>query len=395
MELLLNHADEKTILNNLNNHPSKNSPQLLLCFSHLRWDFVYQRPQHLLSRFSSDYTVMFFEEPIFDSSGDASLSFSLRADNLWVVVPHLPSATPGDKSNAIIKRLLDNLLNSHDLGSYIFWYYTPMALSFSSHFKPSFIVYDCMDELSNFKFAPPELRANEEELFNRADIVFTGGHSLYEAKKNKHKNIYSFPSSIDKSHFEQARQIDEEPQDQQNIPHPRLGFYGVIDERFDIELISKMATQKPDWHFVLLGPVVKIDPASLPVLPNVHFLGGKSYNQLPAYLSGWDIALIPFLLNEATRYISPTKTPEYLSAGVPVISTPIHDVVSPYGDEGLVKIAKNDTEFLEAAEELLSMDVATFLPVADAFLSKQSWTLTFEKMKERITQTLHSNTILN
>ena len=252
-----------------------------------------------------------------------------------------------------------------------------------------------MDELSNFKFAPPELSAHEADLFNRADIVFTGGHSLYEAKKNKHKNIFPFPSSIDKGHFEQARKIESEPEDQQNIPHPRLGFYGVIDERFDIDLISEMADKKPDWHFVLLGPVVKIDPATLPNLPNIHFLGGKSYNQLPAYLSGWDVALIPFLLNESTRYISPTKTPEYLSAGVPVISTAIHDVVSPYGEEGLVKIASTHNEFIEAAEELLNMDVATFLPVADAFLSKQSWTLTFENMKERISQTLHSTTILN
>ncbi|MCY7423060.1 MAG: glycosyltransferase family 1 protein [Chitinophagaceae bacterium] len=395
MEFLLNHTDEKQILNNIHNHQSVKNPKILLCFSHLRWDFVYQRPQHLLSRFSKDYTVFFFEEPVFDSPGDPSLTFLLRADNLWVVVPHLPTGTPWEKSNQVSKRLLDNLLAGHDLNTYIFWYYTPMALSFSSHLKPSFIVYDCMDELSNFKFAPPELRANEAELFNKADIVFTGGHSLYEAKKNKHKNIFPFPSSIDKSHFEQARQIEAEPEDQQNIPHPRLGFYGVIDERFDIDLISKMAVKKPEWHFVLLGPVVKIDQSTLPDLPNVHFLGSKSYNDLPAYLSGWDVALIPFLLNEATRYISPTKTPEYLSAGVPVISTPIQDVVSPYGEEGLVKIAGTDQEFIDAAEELLNMDIATFLPVADAFLSKQSWTLTFEKMKERISQTLNTNTILN
>ena len=172
MELLISHANEKTISNNLNCHISNKSLQILLCFSHLSWDFVYQRPQHLLSRFSIDYTVMFFEEPVYDSHGDASLSFLLKSENLWVVAPHLPAGTPHDKSNAIIKRLLDNLLKSHDLNSYIFWYYTPMALSFSSHFKPSFIVYDCMDELSNFKFAPPKLREIEEELFSRANIVF-------------------------------------------------------------------------------------------------------------------------------------------------------------------------------------------------------------------------------
>ena len=194
-----------------------------------------------------------------------------------------------------------------------------------------------MDELSAFKFAPPQLREAETALFNAADIVFTGGHSLYQAKKHLHHNIYPFPSSIEKEHFSKARIHNQEPPDQQHIPHPRLGFFGVLDERFDIELIREAAIRKPEWNFILLGPVVKINHDDLPRLSNIYYPGGKTYNELPAYISGWDIALVPFALNESTKYISPTKTPEYLAAGKPVISTAITDVVKPYGEENFSK----------------------------------------------------------
>ncbi len=363
-------------------------PTCLFCFSHLRWDFVYQRPQHLISRFTNDYIVYFFEEPYFDATNDPSFTLHLRADNLWIVVPHLPPNLSADEIITVQKRLLDNFFNTTDLSQYVFWYYTPMAIPFTAHLHPFVTVYDCMDELSNFKFAPAEIKQYEELLFQKADVAFTGGHTLYQAKKNKHNNIHPFPSSIDRQHFMQARQIEIEPSDQQNIPAPRLGFYGVIDERFDLDLLREMAEQRPGWQFVILGPVVKIDPVTLPTLPNVHFLGGKSYHELPAYLSGWDVALIPFLINESTKYISPTKTPEYLSAGVPVISTPISDVVKPYGDEGLVKIASDAGEFINAAEELLHIDLDHFLSFSDEFLSKQSWDLTFEQMNDLVNKTI-------
>jgi UDP-galactopyranose mutase len=269
-----------------------------------------------------------------------------------------------------------------------------MALKFSGHLTPAITLYDCMDELSNFKFAPPELKDLENELFQRADVVFTGGHCLYEHKRSRHHNIYPFPSSIDKKHFQQARQVKSEPEDQKNIPGPKLGFYGVIDERFDIDLVREMAEKRPDWHFILLGPVVKIDPATLPQLPNLHFLGGKSYDELPQYVSGWDVALIPFLLNEATQFISPTKTPEYLAAGAPVVSSAIRDVVKPYGESGIVKIASNADEFIEAAEEYMQMDKQTWLPAVDEFLADNSWSNTFTDMMKKINATInHKQTI--
>jgi UDP-galactopyranose mutase len=242
-----------------------------------------------------------------------------------------------------------------------------------------------MDELSNFKFAPPELKSLEKELLSLADVVFTGGESLYQAKKNDHKNIHAFPSSIDKEHFAKARLAGNDPDDQKQIPHPRFGFYGVIDERFDINLLNAVATAKPKWNFVIIGPIVKIDPASLPNLQNIFYLGSKTYNELPEYLTGWDVAIIPFLLNESTRFISPTKTPEYLAGGKPVISASIADVVNPYGNDGLVHIADNVSDFIIAGEQILKdLNKITWLAKVDKFLQNNSWDITWGKMNDLI-----------
>ena len=260
-----------------------------------------------------------------------------------------------------------------------------MALRFTSHFTPRATVYDCMDELSAFKDAPPILPALEKDLFRRVDLVFTGGQSLYEAKRNQHRAVYAFPSSIDAAHFGTARTMNTDPLDQANIPHPRLGFFGVIDERFDRELLDKVASKRPDWNFVMIGPVVKIDPETLPKHPNIHYLGAKKYHELPAYLAGWDIALLLFARNESTRYISPTKTPEYLAAGKPVISTSINDVVRPYGELKLVEIADTPDEFIYAAEKILSGSCeADWLARVDAFLGNVSWDQTWKQMSDLI-----------
>lgn len=368
--------------------PTKN----LICFSHLRWDFVFQRPQHLLTRFSANAKVFYFEEPIFDAQEDGYLHLSARSNSLTVIVPHLKIGLNAcEVSNKLIS-LLDKFLSSADLQEWTFWYYTPMALSFTDKYKPKLIIYDCMDELSAFKFAPEELIGLERRLLAKADLVFTGGHSLYESKKQQHSNIHPFPSSIDKQHFALSRNVKAQPADQQNIAGPKLGFYGVIDERFDIELIGNMASLRPDWQFVLIGPVVKIDEATLPRNKNIHYLGQKSYQELPAYLSGWDIALIPFQLNESTRFISPTKTPEYLAAGIPVISAPIRDVVKPYGIKKLVHIASSCDEFIEAIElEFSKSDTSEWLSEVDDFLKDISWDNTFESMVKNMQVTLNSN----
>jgi UDP-galactopyranose mutase len=357
----------------------------LVCFSHLRWDFVFQRPQHLLTRCARDRRVFFIEEPIFSN---ASMRLDVREAESGVhgVVPSLPEGLRSEIAiDAVMKEMTRELFRDHRINEYVFWYYTPMALKFTEHFNPVASVYDCMDELSAFKGAHSQLSTLEKQLFRDVDLVFTGGQSLYEAKRDQHPAVYAFPSSIDASHFGKARTNVADPEDQASIPHPRLGFFGVIDERFDSELLRQVATQRPDWHFIIIGPVVKIDPESLPKNANIHYLGPKKYNELPQYLAGWDIALLLFARNESTRFISPTKTPEYLAAGKPVISTSIRDVVRPYGELKLVEITDTADEFIYAAEKIMSRKPESdWLNRVDAFLENISWDKTWTQMSELI-----------
>jgi UDP-galactopyranose mutase len=359
----------------------------LVCLSHLRWDFVYQRPQHLLSRCAKQRRVFFVEEPIFDQ-GPSRLDVTQREDGVYVVVPHLPEGLSNEVAvEAIQQAMIDRLFAEHQIRDYVLWYYTPMALGWTRHLKPLATVYDCMDELSAFRNAPRSLREREAELFRRADLVFTGGQSLYEAKRDQHQNVYAFPSSIDRAHFAQARNIMTDPADQAGIPHPRMGFFGVVDERFDIELLDAISAARPDWNFVIIGPVVKINEADLPHRDNIHYLGSKSYKELPLYLAGWDVAALLFARNESTRFISPTKTPEYLAAGRPVVSTSIRDVVRPYGKLGLVRIADDAAEFIKAAAEIgmdEQSDNSAWLANVDEFLAKISWDRTWGEMAELI-----------
>jgi len=270
----------------------------------------------------------------------------------------------------------------------VLWYYTPMAIPFSSHLRPSATVFDCIDELSAFQGAPAALKQNEQELFRRADVVFTGGQRLYEAKKEQHHNVHAFPSSVDVDHFRKARAEHVEPADQASIPHPRLGYIGVVDERMDIELLAESARLRPDWYFIMVGPVVKIDPGLLPKEPNIHYLGGKAYEELPVYLAGWDVALLPFARNESTKFISPTKTPEYLAAGRPVVSTSIHDVVRPYGELGLVRIADSAEDLVAAAGELMEKRDDDWLTKVDAHLKTMSWNRTWQAMNALIEEAI-------
>jgi UDP-galactopyranose mutase len=326
--------------------------------------------------------VYFVEEPVFDEVGSrAWLEVRDRGGRLWVATPHLPHGLSVPEIEAAQRLLLDELFAGHGINDFALWYYTPMALTFTRHLNPAVVVYDCMDELSAFAGAPLALRERESELFARADVVFTGGHSLYESKRDRHPNVHAFPSSIEVAHFAKGREQVADPEDQAPLGRPRLGFFGVIDERFDRELLGAAAAARPDWQFIMIGPVVKIDPASLPQLPNIHYLGGKKYAELPTYLAGWDVALMPFARNESTRFISPTKTPEYLAAGRPVVSTSIRDVVRPYGQLGLVEIADSADEFVAACERTLATkDRAEWLKRVDTFLATTSWDRTWESM---------------
>jgi len=360
-------------------------PTSLICFSHLRWNFVFQRPQHLMSRFAREMDVIYWEEPI--EIGPKETAFlqvreAPDAANVRVIVPHLPEGMPEVAREAALKRLLDaHVALIH--GPLVAWYYTPMMLPFSRHLDADVVVFDVMDELSKFKFAPEHLLDLEQELIERSDVVFTGGSSLFEAKKDRHPNVHCFPSSVDRAHFAKARAHSFDPADQEDLPRPRLGFYGVIDERFDIDLLDQVAAMRPDWSFVMVGPIVKIAQEDLPKRSNIHYLGGKTYEQLPAYLSGWDVALMPFAMNESTQFISPTKTPEYLAGGKPVVTTPIKDVVRHYGALEGVKVAATAAEFAAACDEALELSrnrESGWLGEADLMLSAASWDITQARM---------------
>ena len=361
----------------------------LVCLSHLRWDFVYQRPQHLMSRFARDRRVFFVEEPFF-GEGPARLDFSERPGGITLAVPRLPAGLSFEEAEAAQRDLLQRLLTENACTDYVLWYYTPMALGFSEGLSPSAVVYDCMDELSLFRGAPPALLERERELLKRADLVFTGGQSLYEAKRERHPSVHAFPSSIEVQHFGRARASLPEPGDQAAIPGPRLGYFGVIDERIDLDLVAAVADARSDWQIVMVGPVVKIDPATLPRRSNLHYPGMKAYDELPAYLAGWDVALMPFARNESTRFISPTKTPEYLAGGKPVVSTTIRDVVRPYGEMDLVAIADDPAGFVAAVERSLARfgeggsEREEWLRRVDEHLARGSWSRTWQQMSDLI-----------
>ncbi|GJD97867.1 glycosyltransferase [Methylobacterium iners] len=357
------------------------SRPLLVCFSHLRWGFVWQRPQHLLCRAAGHFDVLFIEEPVFEAEADDQLRIEPVEAGVTLLVPVI---RPGDPVTvtATLSRLIRTHLERLVHRERLFWYYTPAAVAFSDDLPRSLTVYDNMDELSAFRGASPDLIAQERSLLNRADLVFTGGRSLYDAKRDCHRDIHCFPSSVDAQHFRQARSGTlPDPADQAGLPRPRLGFFGVIDERFDQDFLAEAADLRPDWQWVMIGPVVKIDPATLPQRENIHWLGPKSYKELPAYLGHWDLGVMPFARNESTRFISPTKTPEFLAAGLPVISTPIVDVVRDYGETGLAEIADKPMAAVLAAEALLARPRQPWLERVDRQLAANSWDQTWDAMR--------------
>jgi UDP-galactopyranose mutase len=355
----------------------------IVCLSHLRWDFVYQRCQHLMSRAARSGRVLYVEEPVIGPD-EPEIRIREVAEGVTVAVPHLPPGATGGLGEAACGRLLAELVGRLGLTQYALWMYTPMALPIAAGLRPSVVVYDCMDELTGFAQSPPDLADREAMLLRRADLVFTGGRSLYEAKRGAHEQVYLFPSSVDHEHFARARESQPEPEEYAGLPHPRLGFAGVVDERLDVELLAGVADLRPDWQFVIVGPVVKIEVSVLPRRPNIHYLGALPYADLPSHMSAWDIGVIPFALNDATRYISPTKTPEYLAAGLPVVSTPIADIVTPYGDEHLVEIAADPEGFVARAEALLAQNDDHRRERADAHLGSTSWDRTWSRMRQLV-----------
>jgi len=353
----------------------------IVVFCHLRWDFVFQRPQHLLTRLARHFNIVVVEEPIHHDGGDY-LKKTTVADNITICQPHTACHEWGfhDEQISHLQPLLANLVP--DGVRPIVWFYTPMALPLLQGLDPSLIVYDCMDELSAFKNPPKQLLQRESALLGMADVVFTGGPSLYEAKRTRHPNTYCFSSSVDAAHFGQALDRAISHPKQAALPRPRLGFYGVIDERFDVDMLRAIADARPAWQLVMVGPVVKIDPAHLPHHENIHYMGQAGYAELPAYLAGWDVCLMPFAMNESTKFISPTKVLEYMAAELPIVSTPVNDVKVPYGH--VVAIASTAEEFIAACDAALAMtpeQTARMVQVERDIVANTSWDKTASAMQ--------------
>lgn len=359
--------------------------QTLLVFSHLRWNFVYQRPQHLMSRLARRWRVVFIEEPMVGEAEPRMERLS-PAEGVEVWRPHVSGSALGfhDDHISVLKRLVTDALREQKVTDYWVWFYTPMAVPLAAELDPRGIVYDCMDELTLFKNAPRQLVQRENVLFKEADLVFTGGPSLYRSKKDRHPSVHCFPSSVDAAHFSQ---VTCDHALQAELPRPRLGYCGVIDERINMDLIDAMAMRHPEWQIVMVGPVVKIDPNGLPRHANIHWLGQQGYQDLPAFICGWDVCLMPFALNEATRFISPTKMLEYMACGRPSVSTPIRDVVEPYGH--VVSIAETPDAYIAACEEILARSIEQqrqhAADLAQA-ISLTSWDKTAQAMADLIEQ---------
>lgn len=373
--------------------------QDLICISHLRWNFVWQRPQHLLSRLAQYYRVLFVEEPVtnteieqpqldtFAGHGQHPITI-LRL--FYPAQQHFWIGHNDPRTQQSYAMLLNNYLQQQGYQQPLLWLYTPMAASFIQTIRPQVVIYDVMDELATFKGAPVELKMQERMLLEEADVIFTGGVSLYRARQALAKNIHLFPSGVETSHFAQAdsnrphaRPTLSLPSELANLSGPILGYFGVIDERMDLNLLAGLAQRHPNWQIVLIGPVIKIEPETLPQAPNLHYLGMKSYQELPNYLARFDVALVPFLMNESTRFLSPTKTLEYLAAHKPVVATPIPDIVELYGD--YVRIGATLAEFASQVEAALNESAeqrASQRERVDSLLASNSWDAITNRMHE-------------
>lgn len=313
----------------------------MIVFSHLRWDFVYQRPQHLISRISNTYKTLFIEEPLFPGENEAvGFDLEIVSKNLNVLKPRVDSIEN-------IPQILDRLNINHVK---LVWFYSPSFLKIMDSVSADAVIYDCMDELSLFKGAPENLRKQDQKLLNTADLVLTGGVSLFESKSKHSDNIYCFPSSVDYEHFSSAQNSIPIPPDIKSITKPIIGYIGVIDERIDMDLLKKSAELLPEYDFVMIGPLAKITENDLAKAENIHYLGMKDYDDLPNYLKSFDIAMMPFALNDSTRFISPTKTLEYMAAGKPIVSTAIKDVTRFYSD--CISIVNSAGDFKNAVETI-------------------------------------------
>jgi glycosyltransferase involved in cell wall biosynthesis len=368
----------------------------LIVHCHLCWDWVWQRPQQFLSRLSHRHRVLFVETLAPDPDLASPLAQIRRFEkwpNLTLLRLQFPAWRWSDGAwvDRERRRLVKEALKGPLRGQFkqpVQWFYDPMAVrAFAGHMGEIATVYDCMDELSQFKGAPPEIRKREAELLAKADVVFTGGRKMWESKSRHNTNCHFYGCGVDLAHFSKARSPQTVvPPDIAGLPKPVFGYFGVIDERMDYELVAALAQAHPEWSIVMVGPVTKVDEKALPRPHNVHWLGGRDYATLPAYCKGFDVCLMPFALNEATEYINPTKALEYMATGRTIVSSAVSDVVRNFGS--VVKIANSHAEFISLCEAALKNPEAEVIERGIEMAAENSWESIIEKMESHIADAL-------
>lgn len=364
-----------------------NTPYGIVVFSHLRWGFVWQRPQQILSRLAESHPVLFVEVAAFDSD-DVRPELTSPMANVAVLNLRLPPRMEnGDGTTQVVQGAVRDAMASLGIERPLLWFYNPMDAAWAlGAFGERGVVYDCMDELSQFRGAPPELVQRETRLIEAADVVFAGGIELYEKKSRQHPNAHFFGCAVEYGHFAQAQEPGPIPEDLAAIPSPRVGWFGVVDERVDYDLLREAAALRPGVHFVLVGPAAKVDPEDFPRAPNLHWLGGRDYKELPLYCRGFDVCMMCFALNEATEFINPTKALEYLATGRPVVSTAVKDVVRQYGD--VVAIAHSPEEFVATIDDALAGKQAEMVERGIERARDASWESTVGAMQRIVDEAI-------
>jgi glycosyltransferase involved in cell wall biosynthesis len=361
----------------------------IIVHSHLRWDGVWQRPQQFLSRLSKTHPVLFVEEPVpvgDETTPETQLFQSEKHPNVFIARPLLPGWLINYRVNVDYwhKKTIRDALSNWDGAQFqpaIHWFYDPMAATLlEAGEEAAAIVYDCMDELSQFRGAPKELLQREDCLLQMADVVFVGGPKLFCRKRVQNSNCYCYGCGVEFDHFSKARApLTAIPPEMERLQGPILGFFGVVDERMDYELIHQVARAHPEWNIVIIGPHMKVDPANFPKNANIFFLGARKYDDLPAYAKSFAVCLMPFALNEATEFINPTKALEYMATGRPIVSTAIEDVVAQFSE--VVEIARSPAEFIAGCERAVAGIKPARLHAAIELARSNSWDRIVEELE--------------
>jgi glycosyltransferase involved in cell wall biosynthesis len=371
----------------------------IIVHCHLCWDWVWQRPQQFVSRLSQRHKILFVEviAPAADlATPTARFRGPENFPNVTILTLQFPAArwNDGEYVDAERRRMVQEFITGPVAGQFdnaVQWFYDPMAVpAFAGKMDEILTVYDCMDELSKFKCAPPEIIERERQLLGRADVVFTGGRKLFEAKSQHNDNCHFYGCGVDCEHFGKAREERTEvPAELRGMQKPVLGYFGVVDERMDYELIARLADANPKWSVVMIGPVLKVDEAVLPKRPNLHWLGQRSYSDLPAYCKGFDVCLMPFALNESTEFINPTKALEYMATGRMIVSTAVPDVVRNFGS--VVKIAKNQKEFISLCQRAVEKPEQDAIERGLQMASENTWEKIVARMERHIEDAMTAN----